>query len=48
MSVKMQPTSVIKVNLGIDPNGRVQRFFATTCAVPFAAVSVMSDAVLPL
>jgi hypothetical protein len=32
MPVKMQPTSVIKVNLGIDPNGRVQRFFATTCA----------------
>ena len=31
MSVKMQPTSVIKVNLGIDPNGRVQKFFTNTC-----------------
>ena len=26
MPVKMQPTSVIKANLGIEPNGRVQKF----------------------
>lgn len=32
MPVKMQPTSVIKAQLGIEPNGRVQRFFTNTCA----------------
>ena len=32
MSVKMQPTSVIKAKLGIDTNGRVQKFFTNTCA----------------
>lgn len=31
MSVKMQPISVIKVNLGIEPNGKVQKFFTETC-----------------
>lgn len=31
MLVKMQPTSVIKANLGIEPNGRVQKFFTNTC-----------------
>lgn len=31
MPVKMQPISVIKVRLGIDPNGRVQKFFTTEC-----------------
>jgi len=31
MSVKMKPTSVIKARLGIEPNGRVQRFFTNTC-----------------
>lgn len=31
MSVKIQPTSVIKVNLGIEPNGKVQKFFTNTC-----------------
>ena len=31
MSVKMQPTSVIKANLGIEPNGKVQKFFTNTC-----------------
>ena len=31
MSVKMQPTSEIKAHLGIEPNGRVQRFFTNTC-----------------
>lgn len=31
MPVKMQPTSVIKANLGIEPNGRVHRFFTNTC-----------------
>ena len=32
MSVKLQPTSVIKANLGIEPNGRVQKYFAKRCA----------------
>ena len=31
MPVKMQPTSVIKTNLGIEPNGKVQKFFTNTC-----------------
>lgn len=31
MPVKMQPTSVIKARLGLEPNGRVQRFFTNTC-----------------
>ena len=29
--VKMQPVGVIKANLGIQPNGPVQRFFTNTC-----------------
>ena len=32
MSVKLQPTSTIKAHLGIEPNGRVQKFFTNTCA----------------
>lgn len=31
MPVKLQPTSVIKARLGIEPNGRVQKFFQETC-----------------
>ena len=31
MPVKMKPTSVIKANLGIEHNGRVQKFFTNTC-----------------
>ena len=31
MPVKMQPTSVIKANLGIEPNGKVQKFFTNAC-----------------
>ena len=30
--VKMKPTSVIKARLGIDPNGRVQKYFTKRCA----------------
>lgn len=29
--MKMKPISVIKANLGIEPNGRVQRFFTDVC-----------------
>lgn len=31
MPVKLQPTSVIKARLGIDDNGKVQKFFQETC-----------------
>jgi len=31
MPVRLKPTSVIKANLGIEPNGRVQQFFTNTC-----------------
>lgn len=31
MAVKIQPVSKIKVDLGIDKNGRVQRFLTNTC-----------------
>ena len=31
MPVKLKPTSQIKIALGIEPNGRVQRFFTNTC-----------------
>lgn len=31
MPVKLKPTSEIKARLGIDPNGRVQKFFTNTC-----------------
>ena len=29
--VYIKPTSVIKARLGIDPNGKVQKFFTNTC-----------------
>lgn len=31
MPVKMQPTSVIKARLGIEPNGKVQAYFTERC-----------------
>ena len=31
MPVKMAPTSVIKARLGLEPNGKVQKFFTNTC-----------------
>lgn len=33
MPVKIKPTSQIKIRLGIEPNGRVQRFAVHTCAI---------------
>lgn len=30
--MKLNPISTIKANLGIDANGRVQKFFTDTCA----------------
>lgn len=33
MPVKMNPTSTIKLRLGINPNGPVQRFATRTCRI---------------
>lgn len=33
MPVKMAPTSVIKINLGLEPNGKVSKFATQTCAI---------------
>ena len=33
MPVKMQPTSVIKARLGIEPNGRVQKVLTHSCRI---------------
>ena len=30
--MKLNPISTIKANLGIEPSGRVQKFFTDTCA----------------
>ena len=32
MSVKMKPTSVIIQNLGLDANGKIQKYFTKRCA----------------
>ena len=32
MSVRIKPTSTIIRRLGIEPNGKVQKFFTNTCA----------------
>ncbi len=32
MALKMQPVSVIKARLGIEPNGRVHKYFTKRCA----------------
>lgn len=31
MPVKMKPTSTIVANLGLEPNGKVQKFFTNSC-----------------
>lgn len=31
MPVSLKPTSQIKARLGLEPNGRVQKFFTETC-----------------
>ena len=33
MSAKIKPTSVIKARLGIEPNGKVHKFFTHTCRI---------------
>lgn len=32
MGVKLKPVSVIKANLGIEPGGRIHKFFTAECA----------------
>ena len=32
MPVKLQPVNVIKARLGLEPNGKVQKFFTKRCA----------------
>lgn len=32
MPLKIKPVSTIKANLGIEPNGRVQKYFTKRCA----------------
>lgn len=43
MPIKLQPTSVIKARLGIEPNGRVQKFFTNTCYKHMDKYVPMSD-----
>lgn len=31
MGFELKPISTIKANLGLEPNGRVQKFFTNTC-----------------
>lgn len=31
MGVNIKPTSVIKARLGLEPNGKVQSYFTSTC-----------------
>ena len=45
MSVKIQPTSVIKAELGINPNGPVQEFFTSTCYRYMDKYVPMSDTI---
>lgn len=52
MIVRMKPVSVIEARLGIEPNGRVQKFFTNTCYnhmdkyVPFKEGNLASNIVL--
>lgn len=43
MPVKMQPTSVIKARLGIEPNGRVQKVLTHSCRIHMDKYIPMSD-----
>lgn len=46
MPVKMNPTSVIKANLGINPGGKVQKFFTNTCALHMDKYVPMDEGIL--
>lgn len=41
--VKMKPVGVIKARLGIEPNGRVQKFFTNACYKHMDKYVPMSD-----
>lgn len=43
MPIKLKPTSVIKARLGIEPNGRAQKFFTNTCYKHMDKYVPMSD-----
>lgn len=43
MPVKIKPVGVIKTRLGIEPNGRVQKFFTETCYKHMDKYVPMSD-----
>lgn len=43
MPVKLKPTSVIKARLGLEPNGRVQKFFTNSCYKHMDKYVPMSD-----
>lgn len=51
MPVKIEPTSKIKARLGLEPNGRVQKYFTNECAkamdryVPFDTGTLAETAV---
>lgn len=52
MKVSFKPVSVIKANLGINPDGKVQKFFTDTCAkhmdkyVPFDSGALSNYVIL--
>ena len=43
MPVRIKPTSTIKAKLGIEPNGRVHKFFTDTCYKHMDKYVPMSD-----
>ena len=45
MPVKIQPTSEIIANLGLEPNGRIQKFFTDTCYKAMTKYVPMSDTI---
>ena len=46
MPVKLKPTSEIKARLGLEPNGKVQKFFTSTCAKHMDKYVPMREGVL--
>lgn len=43
MPVKIKPTSTIVANLGLEPNGRVQKYFTQRCRVHMDKYVPMDD-----
>lgn len=52
MPVEIKPANIIKARLGIQPNGRIQKFFTNTCAkhmdkyVPFRTGTLAETVVI--